>query len=142
MELVQTAQAEVTKRKALLADQLLLELAGIVVTYSVTEYQLFEEALLRGHFITSLYANVSVLLSSLEHAKHYLTETYLSEMTNHHDVFVPSNTSLDYRLSESLRIGHERCHRTCCYYDSKQRHCICQRSLNPDHILGRIAMPF
>lgn len=142
MELVQAAQVELTKRKSLLADQLLSELADIVVSYAVTEYQLFEEALLRRHFVTSPYVDFRGLLSSLQQAKHYLTEMYLDELATHHDIFIPPLTSLDRRLSEALRLGHQRCHRICCYYDSKKRDCICQRSFNPNHIHGRIAMPF
>lgn len=151
MEFVQAAQAELTKRKALLADQLLSELAGIVVSYAVTAYQLFEEAFLRRHFISLRTMNdllddrADTVLSNLQESKHILAETYLSDLGKV-DMFLGDNVPLRRRVREALLIGYEaHCYRVLCYYRERNTEisdCNCQRRLTSDHIHSRLAMPF
>lgn len=142
MNCVQEAFNEFKKRKRLLADgHLLPELNAIVVSYAVTEYQLFEEALMRRHN-TQTQATAAVLLAKLQDAKHIFTERYLHTLIQSNMNFVAhEEVQPEIKLRNALCISTlEKCHRLQCYY---YRHCLCERPLLPADIRRkRLTMPF
>lgn len=139
MESVQEALGESHKRKALLGGCLLSELATIVVSYAVTDHQLFEESLLRRNFLRRPGSR-NQLLAELEMAGHVLTKYYLAELLQ----IDMSRWHFDPDPRERMRHvmllgdGGSCCCRLRCFYNMGL--CNCTRPMIADQIIAQTSL--
>lgn len=145
MEYIQEAFEEFNKRTALLGDHLVLELRAIVVSFAVTEYQLFEEALLRQCMPVSIHRNIDGLVAKISDAKHAFTERYIKSLwetdMSRYYVFPTDKISMRLRNATSIACADEiSCHRLLCFYNSNL--CTCSRPLLAGNLLVGLLMPF
>lgn len=147
MNILHEALSDFTYRRELLEGLLLPEVSGIIVTYAVTEDQLFEEALLRRHYFPFMSLNATTvvyrLLVAIEAANHALARTYMTDLNlvDMRPAGVEPVTALD-RLTHALKMdgSHGNCYRLRCYYD--RGICKCQRPFIPPHIAQGLVMAY
>lgn len=132
MDCINEAENEFDRRKQLLLEALLLsDLANIIVLYTVTKGQLFEEALLRRHCRPASQAtdeNMSRLLTDLLKANHKLLEHGV-------DMRLTKTADLQFKLTDAMMIHGGKiniCYRLLCYYG--RGICTCQRPYSGPHI--------
>lgn len=140
MDYVYEARDEFNKRKALLGNRLVPELASIVVSFAVTEYQLFEESLLRRHFVADTRCRMW-LFERLNETPHVLTQQYIRELNNA-DMRPYNVRDTKQKITSAMSVigAGNQCCRLRCYYYTKA--CTCCRTLLSENIQNGLVMPF
>lgn len=148
MDCVQEAFDEFNKRKALLGGCVMIsELTSIIVAYSVSEYELFEEALFRRNFMMGPGA-CPISHQTIKEFPHFCTRRYVRElaavdMRKYHPN-LPTRTP-EQRLTHAMRICGVTticCRLQCFYRLDNLRECTCLRPLMPHNIQAGLVMPF
>jgi hypothetical protein len=148
MDCVYESRREFKRRANLLLDVLVSDVARIVTEYAVTEYQLFEESLLRHyHAVSDIrhYHAISDIRGEPNNARlfecnHPFMKQYLQYLG---DGIFGWRRPID-RLNQALRIvlASEYCNRAKCYHESALERCGCGRPLISRHIRNGLVIPY
>jgi hypothetical protein len=125
MKCVLEAQSEFKRRAELLVDVLVSDVARLVTEYAVTEYQLFEESLLRHYHIKAEDKGAEPLpYRRLVDIKHPFMLRYCQYLEQ--NKFSDQYAALRHALI-TVR-GADCCNRAACYYEYSGI-CTCNRPI-------------
>lgn len=122
----------------------LLDVAKMVVSYCVSDYDLFQEALVRHHYDDCDMENI---LNDLENVDHPLTRRFLLELESVVKV-KPHLLSKKCALRRILHVKEHQffCYRLRCYvfgnFSMNGWSCMCKRTLQAFHIQDGLEMNY